>query len=203
MPLELEITTSDGRKIKLDGADLVPEESAGNGAAGSSTARISLGKITSNKNDTTDTTYEIDESDTAGTQNEHFVIIGGALLYMGPAVDFETASVADRMFTLKINRYDNADDAANGRNAQPITAVIDLINGKDLPDAPSGLFLRPADDETSKVYSGGDSTIIENGEPTRNLNTLDYGVLAAGADGSTNPVAVGILAHGYPNGWLS
>ena len=191
----LEITTPDGRKIKLDGADLVPEESAGNGAAGSSTARISLGKITSNKNDTTDTTYEIDESDTAGTQNEHFVIIGGALLYMGPAVDFETASVADRMFTLKINRYDNADDAANGRNAQPITAVIDLINGKDLPDAPSGLFLRPADDETSKVYSGGDSTIIENGEPTRNLNTLDYGVLAAGADGSTNPVAVGILAH--------
>ena len=194
--LELEITPDGGDPIKLNGADLVPEESAGNGAIGSSTARISLGKITSNKNDTTDTIYELaDGDDATGTQNEHFTIIGGALFYIGPAVDFETASAADRMFTLKINRYNNADDATNDRNAQPITAVIDLINGKDLPDAPSGLFLRPADDKTSKVYSGGDSTIIENGEATRNLNTLDYGVLAAGADGSTNPVAVGILAH--------
>ena len=194
--LELEITTPDGRKIKLDGADLVPEESAGNGAAGSSTAAISLGKITSNKNDTIDTIYELaDGDDATGTKNTLFVFIGGALFYIGPAVDFETASAADRMFTLKINRYNNADDATNDRNAQPITAVIDLINGKDLPDAPSGLFLRPADDETSKVYSGGDSTIIENGEATRNLNTLDYGVLAAGEDGSTNPVLLGELAH--------
>ena len=200
--LELEITPDGGDPIKLNGADLVPEESAGNGAAGSSTARISLGKITSNKNDTSDTTYEMATGDdTAGTQNEHFVIIGGALFYIGPAVDFETASVADRMFTLKINRYTNADDAANDRNAQPITAVIDLINGKDLPDAPSGLFLRTTntDGETRKVYTGGDSTItqsdIETAVPTRNLNTLDYGVLAAGADGSTNPVAVGTLAH--------
>ena len=202
--LELEITTPDGRKIKLDGADLVPEESAGNGAAGSSTAAISLGKITSNKNDTSDTTYEMATGDdTAGTQNEHFVIIGGALLYMGPAVDFETASVADRMFTIKINRYTNADDAANDRNAQPITAVIDLINGADLSDfpAPSGLFLRTTntDGETRKVYSGGDSTItqsdIETAVPTRNLNTLDYGVLAAGENGSTNPVLLGTLAH--------
>ena len=194
--LELEITPEGDNPIKLNGADLVPEESAGNGAAGSSTAAISLGKITSNKNDTIDTIYELaDGDDAAGTKNTLFVFIGRELIYVGPAVDFETASAADRMFTLKINRYDNADDAANGRNAQTATAVIDLINGKDLPDAPSGLFLRPADDKTSKVYSNGDSTIIEDGEATRNLNTLDYGVLAAGADGSTNPVAVGILAH--------
>ena len=165
--LELEITPTDGgNAIKLDGATILPEEQNGSDAENGNPP-VSLGKITSNKNDTSDTTYRMAE-DATDTKNAVFAIVGGELFYIGPAVDFETASAADKIFTISIDRFNNPEDAANGRNGQIVTSVINL---QDIEEV---LIVTPAPAADVPYFS------IENGQIFLHEN-----VAGNGADGTS------------------
>ena len=118
-PPVITVTPNGGDPIESDGAGLLPENLDG------STEKKPLGMITDNKNSTNEAIYDLAEDD-AKYDNEQFEITNNELFWKGSAVDFETASEEDKIFTIKIVRYNNEADATVGRNPQIFDFIINL-----------------------------------------------------------------------------
>ena len=58
--------------------------------------------------------------------NEQFEITNNELFWKGSAVDFETASEEDKIFTIKIERYHNEADATAERSPQTFEYIVNL-----------------------------------------------------------------------------
>ena len=187
--------------IASDGAGLLPEESAGDGAEGSSTAPIFLGTLSDDKDQSGNVTYTLDAGDFIIRLDDDGLY---KLYYRGTGVNYENPD-DPKSFTIQIERTD-------GDALHTLSYVVNVKDGADLPTpAPSGLHLHTTnteyttDGETRKVYSGGDSTIEKTDADgaitqTRNLNTLDYGVLTAE---TTSATPLGTFAKdGLEDGYL-
>ena len=144
----MSITPTDGEAIILDGAKIIPEETDGSG-----NTPISLGTITDDKDESGDAVYHLAEGDdAAGTDNGDFRITNNVLFYKGAAVDFESASDADKSFSIKILRYKNAEDAEAERSPQTLDSTINL---QDIEEV---LIVTPAPAADVPYFS------VENGQ---------------------------------------
>ena len=163
----LEITTPDGSKVKSDGAGILSEETSGADEA------VLLGDITDDKNDgTAAITYALAEA-ADDNKNGDFNIVENKLYYIGAySGDFETASDAQKIFTLKIIRTE-------GDNTQTLTFIVNLKDEEEL----AGIFLHPAGDANVRVFTDGEKTIEnEDGTQTRSSGA---GLLNEGANTRT------------------
>ena len=124
-PTVITVTPNDRDPIESDGVGLLPENLDG------STNKKLLGIITDNKNSKNEAIYNLAEDD-AKYDNEKFEITNNELFWKGSAVDFEAASEEDKIFTIKIVRYNNKVDAGAKRNPQTLEYVINLKNIPEL-----------------------------------------------------------------------
>ena len=126
VPLELEITPTDGAKIKLDGATILPEEQNGSDAENGNPP-VSLGILTDNKNGNGEAVYKMATGDDAAADNDDFEITpNGELRYIGSdSGDFETTT--KKNFAISIARYNNQADADDpNSNPQIVSVTINL-----------------------------------------------------------------------------
>ena len=140
-PTVLHITLANGEEVKSDGNGLFPEVIEG------ASTPVLLGTLGDNKNDGTgEVSYALaDSDDDTDDDNNLFEIVAGEiageqiLQFKGNAThtgDYENAPKTQ--FTLKIERYNNEDDATNKRNPQIFKYVINLENLND--NAPTHLI---------------------------------------------------------------
>ena len=114
-PTVLTITPNDGEAIASGGEGLVPEERDGSGEAGSDTAPVFIGTIGDNNNTTASSgiTYKlVPATDPEDYENDNVLFSIGEddvrIYYVGPAVDFDTASASEKTFTISIERVSSA-----------------------------------------------------------------------------------------------
>ena len=177
VPLELEITPTDGTKIKLDEATILPEEQNGSEADGGEP--VSLGLLTDNKNGNGEAVYKMATGEDAAADNDDFEITpSGELRYIGSdSGDFETTT--KKSFAISIARYKNQADADDPNSNPQIVSVT--INLQDVEEV---LIVTPED----VPYFSTD----ENGE-----SFLDENVAGNGADGTdTAPKFLATLTDG-------
>ena len=195
VPLDIVITPDGGDPIATNGAGLLPENI--NGSAGQ---RKKLGDINDNKNADGEAIYDL-APPAHQKDNTDFQIDGNALYYIGTNSGYFEATGTQQIYTLAIYRYDNlahyqSRNEEGAKQPQIFIYTLNLQNELELPEQPEGLHLRPVDDagnpENVRVYSEGESITDPD---IFNFDTLDFGALPANADGSTNPVAVGILDY--------
>ena len=183
MPLELEITPTDGAKIKLDGATILPEEQNGSESEGGKP--VSLGILTDNKNGNGEAVYKMATGEDAAADNDDFEITpSGELRYIGSdSGDFETT--AKKNFAISIARYNNQADADDpNRNPQIVSVTINLQDQtEDLTIIPTEnapltiengeLFLNEGIDGSGEAISLGkiDDAVDASGEVTYTLTT--------------------------------
>ena len=156
VPLELEITPTDGAKIKLDGATILPEEQNGNVADGGKP--VSLGILTDNKNTNGEAVYKMATGADAAADNADFEITpNGELRYIGSdSGDFETAT--KKSFAISIARYNSKADADDPNSNPQIVSVT--INLQDIEEV---LIVTPATDVTYfSTDENGESFLDEN-----------------------------------------